>query len=64
MFTRDMTGRLQLVDMGSANGSWVNGNRLEKNSPLVLKNGDVIRFWSYLFEYIELETFTQLLLRE
>jgi hypothetical protein len=37
-------GKHLLTDLGSVNGTNVNGNRLHANEPLQLKNGDVIEF--------------------
>jgi pSer/pThr/pTyr-binding forkhead associated (FHA) protein len=34
---------LTLVDMGSANGTYLNGNRLMRDQPRVLRDGDEIR---------------------
>lgn len=35
---------LTIVDIGSANGTYLNGQRLEKNEPRILRDGDEIRF--------------------
>ncbi|NJN44714.1 MAG: FHA domain-containing protein [Anaerolineae bacterium] len=34
--------KVSLVDLGSTNGSWVNGIRVEPHIPVTLNNGDVI----------------------
>jgi hypothetical protein len=51
----------QLMDMGSVNGTLVNGERLEKNQSVPLKNGEMITLWRYVFEYYDLESFTEIL---
>jgi len=35
---------LTLIDMGSSNGTFLNGQRLARNQPRVLRDGDEIRF--------------------
>ena len=43
-----------LEDMGSTNGTWVNGNRLTAYSPYPLQNGDVVRLGQLiLFVYFQ-----------
>jgi hypothetical protein len=51
----------QLLDMGSVNGTVVNGERLEKNQSIKLSSGDVISFWRYIFEYHDLDSFIAIL---
>jgi len=51
----------QIVDMGSVNGTMVNGKRLEKNQPVKLGSGDMISFWRYVFEYHDLDSFIAIL---
>jgi len=51
----------QLMDMGSVNGTIVNGERLEKNRPVDLSSGDMISFWRYVFEYHDLDSFIAIL---
>ncbi len=46
---RDKTG-YQLVDLSSTNGSWVNGERCERQQ---LKHGDSIRLGSTIFVFVE-----------
>lgn len=36
-------GSLHIVDMGSANGTFLNGQRLVANQPRVLRDGDDVR---------------------
>ena len=54
-------GTIQLVDVGSANGTSVNGIALKKDQPVQLHNGDVITFWWYVFEFTYLDTFLRTL---
>lgn len=51
----------QLMDMGSVNGTVVNGGRLEKNQSVKLGSGDMISFWRYVFEYHDLDSFITIL---
>lgn len=51
----------QLVDMGSVNGTIVNGQRLEKSQSVKLTSGDMISFWRYVFEYHDLDSFIAIL---
>ena len=51
----------QLMDMGSVNGTVVNGERLEKNQSVELSSGDMISFWRYVFEYHDLDSFVAVL---
>lgn len=39
-----LNGRFHLEDTPSTNVTWLNGTKLEANSPKVLANGDVIEF--------------------
>jgi len=48
MFTRE-AGRFTLSDLGSTNGTFVNGRRIQ--SPVALKRGDEVRFGSVKFAY-------------
>ena len=51
----------QLMDMGSVNGTMVNGQRLEKSQSVKLGSGDMISFWRYVFEYHDLDSFIAIL---
>ena len=51
----------QLMDMGSVNGTVVNGERLEKSQSIKLNSGDMISFWRYVFEYHDLDSFVTIL---
>lgn len=55
--------RWQLLDMGSVNGTVVNGERLDKNRPVDLQSGDILSFWRYVFEYHDLDSFVAILRR-
>ena len=61
-FIRDKD-QWQLMDMGSANGTAVNGNRLQKNQKVKIKSRDVISFWRYAFEFHEASSFIEFLLK-
>lgn len=39
-------GRLQVTDLGSVNGTFINGTRLTANAPQILKNGDELTLGS------------------
>jgi len=44
----------RLEDLGSTNGTVLNGLPQKPNKPAALNNGDVVSFWRYTFEYMEL----------
>ena len=44
-------GRLLLEDLGSGNGSFLNGKQLEKHQPLALKDGDRIKLGPIKFRF-------------
>lgn len=56
-------GGYQLVDMGSSNGTVVNGIKLKEGKAHGLKSGDKIAFWRYIFEFVEPEALIKLLLK-
>ena len=41
---------LEVIDLGSTNGTFVNDARLEKNQPTPLKPGDDIRFGDHSYQ--------------
>jgi hypothetical protein len=43
-------GNLVVVDLGSTNGTYLNGERLQANQPLLLQNDDEIRFGDRKFK--------------
>ncbi len=45
------TGRCQITDLGSMNGTQVNAQMLEAKAPRILKDGDVISFGGVQFVY-------------
>jgi pSer/pThr/pTyr-binding forkhead associated (FHA) protein len=50
---RDDQGRFNLIDLGSANGTFLNGRRLESNAIRWLKQGDVVRAGRQEFTFRE-----------
>jgi hypothetical protein len=45
--------RLELVDLGSKNGTWVNGNRLRTDKPEAVTVGDTIQFGSIKTQFLD-----------
>jgi translation elongation factor P/translation initiation factor 5A len=60
-FILDDGNRIKLMDMGSANGTMINGKKLRKREMAAVTSGDTITFWRFVFEYQELDAFVQLL---
>lgn len=60
-FVLDDGDRVKLMDMGSSNGTMVNGKKLKKREMVSVGSGDTITFWRCVFEYQELGAFIQLL---
>ncbi len=58
-FERD--GRWWLEDLGSANGTRLNGKRLPPHRPNQLKSGDMVAFWMFLFQFVDEAAFRALL---
>ncbi len=54
-FHPDGRDRCGLQDMGSLNGTVVNGKRLAKKEQARLENGDTISFWRFVFEFVTLD---------
>ncbi len=50
-----------VVDQGSTNGSFINGSRLEPNTPSLLKGGDVLTLGRLSFTYYDALSFAKLL---
>lgn len=60
-FVLDDGDEIKLMDMGSANGTMVNGKKLKKREMSSVGSGDTITFWRFVFEYQELDAFVHLL---
>ena len=43
-----------IVDIGSANGTYLNGVRINKNIKMKIKNGDIIKIANSEFRIIEI----------
>lgn len=56
-FTRKPDGSFELLDVGSTNGTWVNGAKLEKNKPAELHSGNRIRFGRLEVTFLSAEGF-------
>jgi hypothetical protein len=56
-FMPDKKGNYKLVDMGSANGTLLNGDAIEQNKPVKLKSGDKISLWRYVLAFHYLDSF-------
>lgn len=48
---RDENGNFVIIDLGSSNGTFLNGNKLEANEVTILKNGDKITIGRMNLEY-------------
>jgi hypothetical protein len=46
-------GGFELADMGSLNGTVVNGSPLEPKKRCPLRSGDFISVWRYVFEFVD-----------
>lgn len=46
-------GQPVVMDKGSTNGTWINKEKAEQNKPVLLKNGDVVKFDTYEFRIID-----------
>jgi len=53
----------KIIDKGSANGTMINGTKIESGKEVQINSGDRIRFWRYEFQFFMPEEFFQLLLR-
>jgi hypothetical protein len=54
-FVLDDGDRVKLMDMGSANGTMLNGKKLKKREMVPVGSGDTITLWRFVFEYQELD---------
>lgn len=57
-FVTDEDG-CDLMDLGSANGTTINGVPLRKDQSVRLNNGDEVAFWRYTFEFHDLDSFME-----
>lgn len=53
----------QIVDMGSTNGTKLNGDKLPANRPVSVENGDVISLGRISFEFSTPDGFSQMMAR-
>jgi len=60
VFTKVEEGYV-VEDVGSVNGTAVNGALLKKGERMPMNDGDVVSFWRYIFEFVELESMIKLL---
>jgi len=51
----DRDGNASVTDMGSRNGTAVNGTWLDRRSPTALKSGDLLNLWRFEFQYLDRE---------
>jgi hypothetical protein len=61
VFHKTDEGGYQIEDMGSVNGTAVNGKAIKKDQAVALADGDVISFWRYIFEFVELDSLVKIL---
>ena len=50
--TKDSKENFTIMDLGSTNGTFINGKQLSPNSPNLLNNGDSVKFADLCFEVI------------
>jgi hypothetical protein len=55
VFLPSENGDLLLMDVGSSNGTTVNGESIGSEQRVKLFTGDVISFWWYVFEFVYLK---------
>jgi hypothetical protein len=60
-FALEGAGAPSVMDMGSVNGTMVNGVRLAPRQPQALAQGDLIDFWRYTFRYYDPQGMIRLL---
>jgi hypothetical protein len=58
---RQKEGDYFLSDLGSTNGTRVNGERLNRKQTVKLASGDEIKFCRHEFEFLDLEVFIEVL---
>ncbi len=44
----------QLIDLGSTNGTFLNGEKIERSQPYVIQNGDRLKIGDYVIEFFAL----------
>lgn len=59
-FTNDDGDGMALQDLGSSNGTFVNREPLQPHTPVLLRNGDVVRFGQTIFYYLGSSTLKRL----
>jgi hypothetical protein len=52
-FSQKSPTHYRIMDMGSVNGTKLNGQRLESMEPASLTNGDLIVIWRFCFRYLD-----------
>ena len=48
----DQDGTLYIEDLGSTNGTWLNGVKIERHTPVALSDGDRLTFGDGFFSFI------------
>jgi pSer/pThr/pTyr-binding forkhead associated (FHA) protein len=59
VFTADGKGQYQLTDMGSSNGTEIQGQRLEKNKAVRIEDGSTLSIWKFEFRFFGPEAFVR-----
>jgi hypothetical protein len=57
-------GEWKLQDMGSRNGTTVNGLRIREKKTVTLRDGDLISLWEYMFEFVVPDRFSEMLAQQ
>jgi hypothetical protein len=60
-FVPRRSGRYDVVDMGSANGTSVNGERLHQNKAVRLRGRDVVSLHRHEFEFLDTDSLIEML---
>ncbi len=61
IFTKTDGDGYIIEDIGSVNGTTVNGALIKKGEQIPMNDGDVVSFWRYVFEFVELDSLVKLL---
>lgn len=56
------SGIFHLEELGSTNGTWHNGNRIEPDTRAQLQSGDTLRFGRYMFTFLNARHFYDFLI--